>query len=176
MSRAAVEQLLYLMDMAFDEGQWHSLLGNLRSVTADDWLWTPPGGARTIRLLTAHVAACKYVYDNHAFGDAAMSWNDPAGDLGYGMEDLQSESVLDNEPSIADVVAWLSEGHRRLREHVAALNDEELLRPRRTNKDEMKETRWIIAVMIEHDLYHAGEINHIRALRQRNDGWASEPA
>lgn len=60
MSRAAVDQLLYLMDMAFDtEGQWHSLLGNLRSVTADDWLWTPPDGARTIRLLAAHVAACK---------------------------------------------------------------------------------------------------------------------
>ena len=74
-----------------------------------------PAAARTIRLLTAHVAACKYVYDNHAFGDAEMSWNDPAGDLGYGMEDLQSESVLDNEPSIADVVAWLSEGHRRPR-------------------------------------------------------------
>ena len=89
------------------------------------------------------------------------------------MEDLQSVSALDNEPSIADVVAWLCEGHRRLREHVAALNDEELLRPRRTNKDEMKETRWIIAVMIEHDLYHAGEINHIRALRQGNDGWES---
>jgi len=52
----------------------------------------------------------------------------------------------------------------------------ELSRPRLTSRDEMKETRWIIAVMIEHDLYHAGEINHIRALRQRNDGWASEPA
>ena len=38
----------------------------------------------------------------------------------------------------------------------------------------MKESRWIIAVMIEHDLYHAGEINHIRALRQGNDGWAGE--
>ena len=25
------------------------------------------------------------------------------------------------------------------------------------------------AVMIEHDLYHAGEINHIRALHQQND-------
>jgi hypothetical protein len=28
--------------------------------------------------------------------------------------------------------------------------------------------------MIQHDLYHAGEINHIRALRQRNDRWAWE--
>jgi hypothetical protein len=28
--------------------------------------------------------------------------------------------------------------------------------------------------MIEHDLYHAGEINHIRALRQENDRWNPE--
>jgi len=38
----------------------------------------------------------------------------------------------------------------------------------------MKETRWLIGVMIEHDLYHAGEINHLRALRHGNDRWAWE--
>jgi hypothetical protein len=40
-----------------------------------------------------------------------------------------------------------------------------------TNWGELKETRWIIAVMIEHDPYHAGEINHLRALHQQNDLW-----
>jgi hypothetical protein len=28
--------------------------------------------------------------------------------------------------------------------------------------------------MIEHDLYHAGEINHLRSLRQGTDRWAHE--
>ena len=41
-----------------------------------------------------------------------------------------------------------------------------------TNWGEPKETRWIIAVMIGHDLYHAGEVNHIRSLRQQDDRWA----
>lgn len=168
-TRIAVEQLLYLMDEAFEGNQWHALIPNLANVTDDDWLWTPPDGARTVRLLTAHVGACKYVYDDHAFGDAAMGWNDPAGDLGYGMEDLQTEAILANEPSRTDVITWLTQGHLRLREHVAALNDAELSRPRRNHRDEMKETRFIISTMIEHDLYHAGEINHIRALRQGND-------
>jgi len=36
----------------------------------------------------------------------------------------------------------------------------------------MKETRWLIAVTIEHDLYHAGEINHLRALKHGDDRWA----
>ena len=40
----------------------------------------------------------------------------------------------------------------------------------------MKETRWIIKSMIEHDLYHAGEDNRMRALGQRNDRWAHESA
>ncbi len=30
-------------------------------------------------------------------------------------------------------------------------------------------TRWIVNNMIQHDTYHSGEINHIRALHQRND-------
>ena len=34
----------------------------------------------------------------------------------------------------------------------------------------MKETRWLISVMIEHDLYHAGEINAILAIR-RGEAW-----
>ena len=55
-------------------------------------------------------------------------------------------------------------------------DDGELAKPSRTNRGEMKDLRWIIAAMIEHDLYHAGEINHIRALRQENDRWAWEPS
>jgi hypothetical protein len=35
----------------------------------------------------------------------------------------------------------------------------------------LHETRWFIVTMIEHNLYHAGEINHIRALSQGNDNW-----
>jgi len=38
-----------------------------------------------------------------------------------------------------------------------------------TSWDELKETRWIINMIIQHDLYHAGEINHLRVLHQQND-------
>ena len=53
----------------------------------------------------------------------------------------------------------------------ALTDDAELLRER---WGEMKETRWIIKSMIEHDISHAGEINRIRALRQNGDRWAYE--
>lgn len=73
---------------------------------------------------------------------------------------------------ISEATVWLGEGHARLRHSIATLDDAELLRPRLANWGELKETRWIIAVMIQHDLYHAGEINHLRSLRQHNDRWA----
>ena len=113
------------------------LLGNLRSVTEADWAVVPPGGARSIRQIVGHVGACKYMYDDHAFGDARMTWDDPAAELGVSMEDLQSRALA-AEPPMAAVVEWLREGHRQLREHVAALDDAELSKPRGVNWGEMQ--------------------------------------
>ena len=54
--------------------------------------------------------------------------------------------------------------------NIAALKDDaELTRQRGAPWGDVRETRWLITTMIEHDLYHAGEINHLRALRQGND-------
>jgi hypothetical protein len=166
MSRAAVDELLYLMDMAFEApGDEDSLLANLKSVRPEDWGRPAPGGSRTIASLVAHIGGCKYVYDNHMFGDARMTWADaqarPPGDPAQDME---------------GTLAWLREGHRRYRENIARLDDAELAKPRRRAEGGTKETRWLIAVMIQHDQFHAGEINHIRALLQENDRWAWEPA
>jgi uncharacterized damage-inducible protein DinB len=159
-STPAVLQLLYLLDEAFDgTTEWHSLLGNLRSVTPEDWLWVPPGGERSIRDIVGHVGGCKLMYYDYAFGAGTHTWDDPL--------------VKGDEPlaTIDSAVAWLREVQERLRSTIARLDDDELLRPRKTNWGETAETRWIIAVMIQHDLYHAGEINHLRSLRQRSDRW-----
>ena len=166
MSRAAIEQLLYLMDEAFDaEGHEHSLLANIRSVKDEDWTWVPAGGSRPVFEIVAHVGLCKYIYDNHAFGDGSMSWDRPVS-----MPRIRRDASRD------EVIAWLREGQRILRGSVAALesDDEELTLLRRANWGQEYETRWLISVMIEHDLYHAGEINHLRAMRQGNDRWAWE--
>lgn len=169
--------MLYLLDEAFDgiEKPWHSLLGNLASVTEDDWLWVPPNGARTIRQITSHVggAACLY-YDRvfggcSVFGDPIASWNVPAGNLGVGTEDLDSTRPLENEPPMADVIAWVTERARAFRSAVAGLDDTGLAEERINHRGETHAIRWFIGTMIQHYCYHAGEINHIRALSQRND-------
>ena len=167
MSRALIEQLLYLMDEAFDAAeQDHSLLANLRSVPDDGWLWVPSGGARSVFDIVRHVGECKYVYDNHAFGDGSMRWDVPATLPG-----------VEPDTERTAVEEWLREGQRRWRDSISGLKDDgELLKPRRANWGREYETRWLINVLIQHDLYHAGEINHVRALLHRSDGWAWETA
>jgi len=69
------------------------------------------------------------------------------------------------------MIDWLREGHAYLRGYVENLDDGELTVKRKWHPGPMMETRWLVSTMIEHDLYHAGEINHIRALVQGNDAW-----
>ena len=162
----AISQLLYLLDEAFESTtNEQALLGNLRALVPEDWLWVPPGGHRSIRDIVRHVGGCKFMYHDYAFGGATLTWEDPLVD---GVDTLDSS---------VSAIAWLRAGQERLRQSIAALDDDaELLRPRLTNWGAWEETRWIIAVMIQHDLYHAGEINHLRSLRQGTDRWAYEVA
>ena len=153
----ALAQILYHLDRAFDGTEWHSLLGNLKPVTPDDWLWVPPGGRRSIRDIVQHVGSAKFLYHHHAFGDATLHWTDPLVDRW---------DVVETIPSAID---WLRETHNRLRQSIATLNDADLLLPRSNFRGQLKETRWLIATMIEHDLYHAGEINHTRCLHHQDD-------
>ena len=177
MTRAAVDQVIYLLDESIEgvEQPWHSLLGNLNSVTGNDWLWVPPNGARTVRAITAHVGGAAYLYYDRVFGNCAVfgepitSWNVPAGNLGVGTEDLQSSGHLENEPPMADVIAWVTERVRVFRDAVADLDDAALMEQRVNHRGDPRPIRWFVAIMIQHCNYHAGEINHIRALHQGDD-------
>jgi uncharacterized damage-inducible protein DinB len=160
MPNAAVDALLHFLDLAFETSRWHSLLGNLAAVSPAEWDWRPSPGGRSVRDIVQHVGGCKWMYENHAFGDGTLRWDDPLVD---------GDGTLDD---VASAVEWLRRAHGRLRASVAALDDADLTKPRPANWGEPCETRWLVAVTIEHDLYHAGEINHLRALQQGNDRWA----
>jgi hypothetical protein len=128
MPAAAVSQLLYLLDEAFQGPDWHSFLSNLRTLAPEDWTWVPPGGRRSIRAIVQHVGGCKVMYHNHAFGDAQLTWDDPLVEGG------------DALATIPSAIGWLREGQERLWHSTAAFDDAELLRPRMTNWGER--TSW----------------------------------
>jgi uncharacterized damage-inducible protein DinB len=157
-SRIAVEHYLYILDKAFDSEFEHALVKNLSTVRDEDWTVLPPNAKRSIAQIAQHVGDCKFMYANKAFGDGAMTWGD-------------FDERWRNLPSRDSMIEWLRDGHAFFRSWVEKLDDAELLVLRTAPWDEQFETRWLISAIIEHDLYHAGEINHIRALLQNNDAW-----
>ena len=93
-----------------------------------------------------------------------------AGSLQWGTPEVEPWGTGDAPRT--EVVAWLERAHDRLVAHVAALADDTRLdEARQTNWGELRPTRWIVAAMITHDAYHAGEINHLRSLLGDDDRW-----
>ena len=165
--RGGIEALVDLLEEAFRgrgieaSNESQAFLTNLETVPDDAWRALPAGLSRSIESIALHVGACKVMYDDYAFGPGSLEWG-----------------TADVEPWAAgtaprdEVVVWIAGAHRRLVDHVAGLADDtELDRLRPTNWGEWRPTRWLIAAMITHDAYHAGEINHLRSMLGSDDRW-----
>jgi hypothetical protein len=162
----AIDEVVYLLDEAFagtgieETNESQSLLGNLGSVDEGLWRGVPPGGTRTIESVALHVGTCKVMYDEYAFGPGRLRWDDP-----------QLQPWPDGQAPMDKTIAWLKDAHARFVDHVRTLSGSDLSASRPTNWGETRETRWLISTMLQHDTYHAGEINHIRSLLTSDDRW-----
>jgi uncharacterized damage-inducible protein DinB len=161
-SHTALDTLTWLIEDAFEGDPSQSLLANLRDLRDGDWTTLLPGGGRSVADILEHVAWSKWMYEDYAFGSASLRGDQPPLVPAEGARSRSRDELL----------AWLTDGHRRWLASVRALSDDsELDRDRLTNWGERMPTRAIIRIMIAHDFYHAGEINHIRALLHGTDRW-----
>ncbi len=155
-----IDELLLLMDRAFADSE-HSLLKNLASVREESWTRLPEGAERSIRDIVAHVGMFKFMYANHGFRE---------GDLDYG--EPPAKPAPERLSSVDAAMDYLREGHEYLTGCIGEFEDDsELDSMRKAHWGGLVPTRHIIVTMIEHDLYHAGEVNRSRALLQGDDGW-----
>lgn len=152
--------LAYLLDHAFDGSEFHSLMGNLSTVDESMWSARLPESLRTIGEIALHVGSSKVMYTDYAFGSGSLTW-----------ESDEVEPWPPDAPPRREVLDWLREVHAGLMDHVAGLSDAELSRPRMANWGEEKETRWLLSTLLQHDVYHAGEINRMRSLHAGEDRW-----
>ena len=161
-SRKMIDTLCWLIEQAFSGDPGQSLMSNLENLREQDWSALPPGAGRSISDILEHVGWCKWMYEDYAFGRAKLRGDQPP---------LIPTGGVKARPR-KELVGWLQEGHHKWLASVRALPDDgELERERLTNWGEMLKTRHIIRIMIGHDYYHAGEINHLRAWLQGNDRW-----
>jgi uncharacterized damage-inducible protein DinB len=164
-SRTAIDTLVWLIEDAFQGDSSHSLLANLHDLKDNECTSLPVGAGRSIADILEHVGWCKWMYENYAFGSATMRGDQPP---------LIPLDGARSRP-YSELLTWLTDGHKRWLASVRALSsDAELEKERLTNWGERLPTRIIIRIMIAHDIYHAGEINHLRALLNGTDRWEYE--
>jgi len=161
-----VELLRYLMDEAFEgtgleeSNESQSLMANLATVDQASWRARPAGATRTIESIVLHVGACKLMYADHAFGPGRLAWGTP-----------EVQPWAEGEAPMPAALDWLRGTHTALMGHVARLSDDDLRALRMANWGEQREARWLLSMLLQHDAYHAGEINHIRSLLSGEDRW-----
>ena len=151
--------LLHLIDEAYGNSAWPgpTLKGSLRGVTARQAGWRPAPGRHSIRELTVHAAYWKFVVRRRLTGDTGTSF--PLARSNWLALPAPSEKAWRAEREI------LGREHRALRAVVAGLDPGRLRSPlpglRRTALRE-------IAGIALHDVYHAGQIQLVKALRKKS--------
>jgi len=166
MARIAIDIFVRRMDAAYRGDPFHALRRNVESVRPDEWDVRPAGWTfeefgtdpeLSICDLIKHVAGAKFMYANRAFGDASLEW-----------ADIQPPVARDME----SMLAWLDEGHTILAAGLAALEDDAELAAERQAPWRLPLRReQLLGIVINHDLYHSGEINRQRALIRGTTGW-----
>ncbi|HEY43244.1 MAG TPA: DinB family protein [Anaerolineae bacterium] len=151
---------------------WKNLTDRLESMTDDEFFWEPvpncwtvhpgengrwivdyvgpapdPPPFTTIGWRLVHIAACKWMYYEYAFGPAKLTWDD-----------------LDIPHTTTDAIAWLTDGHKLLRKALDIMDDAGLSEMRLTNWGDSWPTWRIFWTMILHDLHHGAEIGCLRDL------------
>lgn len=112
-----------------------------------------PAPFTTIAWRLVHVAECKLMYHEYAYGPARLRW-------------LEIDSVH----TARDAVAQLDHGHALLVADLAALDDEDLDQLRPTNWGEHWPASKIFWTMIHHDVHHGAEIGVLRDLYRLGRG------
>jgi DinB family protein len=154
----ATRTLLALLDEAYDRRSWHgpNLRGSLRGLRAAQAAWRPARGRHNAWELAIHAAYWKYAALRRLTGEKRGSF-------------ARAGSNWLATPTPPTEAAWrkdldlLAACHRRLRAAVAGLRDSDL--DRRASGGQGTIGRLVRGVAA-HDLYHAGQIQLIRRLRE----------
>ena len=104
-----------------------------------------PAPITTIGRQLVHVALCKVMYHEWAFGTARLTWRE-----------------VEAPHSVDQAMAVLEAGHRQLRGHLARLSDGELDQEVLTNWGERWPAWRIFWAMVDHDALHTGAIGQLR--------------
>lgn len=155
-STTSIPLLLDNLDRAYRGRSWHgtSLRGTLRGLTVEAALWRPGPERNNTWDLLLHAAYWKYVVRRKLTGARR-------GDFPRPGSNFPSPAKPPTAAALRGDIDLLDEEHARLRAAVAAL-------PERSLTGRRGSWRLVDYVLgaAAHDLYHAGQINLLKRLRE----------
>ena len=154
-----VEQLLAILDQAYDHPSWHgtNLRGSVRRVAAKQASWRPQPRRHNIWEEVVHAAYWKYAVARRFTGESRGSF--PIKGSNWFKRPADNAQATDK--AWREDVALLERMHAVLRAEVARLSDSDL---RRTPSGSKVSNFALISGIAAHDLYHAGQIQLLKRL------------
>ncbi len=151
----SIPLLLDNLDRAYRGRSWHgtALRGTLRGLTVDAALWRPGPDRNSIWDLLLHAAYWKYVVRRKLTGEQRGNFARPGSNFPPVAKPPTAAALR------ADIIL-LDDEHARLRAAVAALPERGL-----TGKRGSWRVVDYVLGAAAHDLYHAGQINLLKRLR-----------
>jgi hypothetical protein len=149
--------LLAAFDQAYNRLSWHgtNLRGSIRGLTPDQAAWRPAPDRHNIWELIVHAAYWKYAVRRRLTGEKRGSFPLEGSNF-FTRPETTSAAALKAD------IRLLEDQHRQLRRVVASLSARDLTRKRQgrfTAAD-------LVSGVTAHDLYHAGQIQLLKRLRQ----------
>lgn len=153
---------LRLIDEAFDQKAWHgpNLRGAIRRVTAGQSAWRPQPGRHSIAEIVVHCAYWKYAVRRKLRGDKRGSFA-LKGSNWFALPEKITDRLW------RDYVSLLDEQHSALRE---AIEEAGAARLSLTGSPTWKSPAGRIYGIAMHDIYHAGQIQTLKALYKNASG------
>lgn len=105
------------------------------------------GRLSTIEYKVAHVATCKIMYAEYAFGPRRLQWR---------WADLDVPRVL------PEMLQYVERAHAQVKSYLTDLEDADLPETRNTNWGELWPTERILWTLFAHDIYHGAQIRTMR--------------
>jgi uncharacterized damage-inducible protein DinB len=149
-----------LAQAAFEEAH-RTFTDNVRGISLDEAL-DAGGGFRSILGLIKHTVGWSAVYHSFAFDDAPRTWEQIEWPRGL------RDQIEPTEAYLHEILEWSVLTQERWLASTQPPADLDLERPLPWGRS--VPLREIIAMMAGHEIYHAGEINMILAMR-RGEAW-----
>ncbi|HTG17687.1 MAG TPA: DinB family protein [Blastocatellia bacterium] len=154
--------LILQLEQAFDHRSWHgtNLFGSIRGIAPEQAAWRPGEGRHNVWEIIVHAAYWKYTVYRRLVGEARGSF--PLRGSNWFPRPVDGSAV-----ELKTDTRLLREFHDKLLTAVKQLNPRRLGERPPGSKFAFRD---LIVGVAAHDLYHAGQVQLLKRLRQTSSG------